>query len=98
MRTFEIRRNTLPYIHPYSIIHLSTGKTVGQYRTHILAEQFLKKFEQYGINYAQKNLNTDISNGFTALDNRMNNPDGHKPIIPQTTKYTRKIEIYDNPD
>jgi hypothetical protein len=101
MARLIIHKNTLPYIHPYSIINSDSGENLGDYKTEEKAKVALKAFRD--MIKAQEmsawcvtpdgpkkieSKNLDI---IKALEKRMKKPSGDKP--PEKIKKRRRIKL-----
>lgn len=92
-RRIEIRRNTLPYVQPYSIVDVVQGKTFGHYKSRDLAEKALEQMKAHGVD---KKTESDIIHGDTieVFEKRMKNPSGDQPSdMSVFMKPTRKIRL-----
>lgn len=93
MKSLRIIKNTLPYIHPYSLIDES-GKVIAQFKSLAQAEKAKEKIinssKTSNIKIESKDTKI-IKDPIDCLEKRMNNPvcDDVKVNIP----YKRKIVI-----
>ncbi len=83
----EVRKNTLPYIHPFSIMDVDTNETFGGYKTRNEAEKALKSKKFQSISEQ-----TD-RNAIECMEKRINNPDGDGMPIKNQQKNIRRIRL-----
>jgi len=95
MSDFAIRKNTLPYIQPYSVIHIPTGNVLGQYKNNEKAQEAIAVFKKQGINGIDSETPSKPENALETMRKRMLRPDGDKPIQPQQKckPIHRRIEL-----
>jgi hypothetical protein len=99
--TVYIRKNTLPYIQPYSVIlqYSSRNYILGNYKDIQIAETALDEYKimiKNGVDprspKAMEQFNKQTAIG--SMEKRMVNPDGDKPVNKGQLK--RKIQLNDN--
>jgi len=101
-KRLTIIKNTLPYIHPYSIFDTETNEVIGQYKTIKIAEKIIetiiKKFisscGQRKIKEIAESLNCTIkkyssNDPIKCYEERINKPDGDK--LPKSEEKSKRI-------
>lgn len=95
MSEFEVRKNTLPYVQPYSVIHTPTGNVLGQYKTIKKAQEAITAFKKQGINGVDGGTPPGFESVWKTIGRRMRRPDGDKPIQPPKRRgpKRRRVEL-----
>lgn len=89
MSRFVVRKNTLPYVHPWSVFDKQTGGVAGQYKTEKDAKAACVHFETQGITMEQAIEKIDA---IEAAAHRMQKPDGDK-TSQQTKRHSTKRRV-----
>jgi len=104
MNRFVVRKNTLPYVHQWSIIDSSTGNKIGEFKDKIRAEYICQQINKCGIHnpmnqsiFAQTDDRGVKLSPIDFLETRINHPETHPPIkqIPKNYSNKRKIKLDD---
>ncbi len=84
---FEVRKNTLPYIHPYSIVDVETNEIFGQYKTQKEAELALKQGKFKSLS------DKSDKDAIKCMENRINTPNGNFIAEKKKLKKARRIKL-----
>jgi len=98
MKLFEVRKNTLPYIHQYSVIVVSTGNVVKTFKNIKEASEYAELLNNDPVRQktalTSENKSQPVKNAFDAIEKRFECPDGDKYPGPRTRRSdSRKIEL-----
>jgi len=83
----EIRKNTLPYIQPFSIIDVDTNKVCGEYKTRSEADRALKS-KKFQFTKEQSD-----QNAIECMEKRIKNPNGDGIPVKNQQKTIRRIRL-----
>ena len=93
---FIVRKNNLPYVHPWAVIDKNTGRKVGEYTTEELAQKACETFcsTNTGLGPSRyEYTESGIKSALDALRERMEQPEGDPLPKPPRHSNKRIVEL-----
>ncbi len=98
MKRFVVRKNTLPYVHQWTVIDTKTGGKITEHKTEKDADNTCEILEKHGIpdslsSIFKRNIVQKSNNAIQAAEKLMEKPEGDPPPKPPRHSNTRKVEL-----